>query len=75
MKTLSNSCSKQLLKHPASNARRMPDAVLDVCSEMPLRTAYSGLRTPYFELRTSICGFRFAVFDYDCKVISCSLAY
>ena len=56
-----------LLKHPASNARRMLDALLDVCSAMPLRTAYFGLRSSYSELR-------FVVFDFRSSRSSAKLS-
>ena len=56
-----------LLKHSASNARQMLDALLDVCSAMPLRTAYFGLRSSYSELR-------FAVFDFRSSLSSAKLS-
>ena len=56
-----------LLKHPASNARQMLDALLNVCSAMPLRTAYFGLRSSYSELR-------FAVFDFRSSRLSAKLS-
>ena len=69
MKPLFNTCSK----HPLGIPQAMLDASSVPCS-IDARGWLCGLRTTVFELRTSICGFRFSVFDYDCKVISCSLA-
>jgi hypothetical protein len=69
MKPPSNPVFEALLKHPASNARRMPDALLDACLAMPLRTAYFGLRTSNSVLRFSVFGFRFPIFVFVCKAI------